>query len=257
MIQRTFAPEDLVVLPRLNAHQALALASALVAAAGHGSLPDFLHSMHNRLVERTNDLRAVLGPKVVASRPDQKAADFAEDNAVNALEEVMHGWGRLPDSVAGASELRAAHARLFGTGMSFLTLKYKEEWAQVEARLDMIQRESIDQLLASIGATPVLANLIAAHEAYGKAIGITATSIPVEDPKVRAALDTVVAALRAYVLRVAALADPEATSAADKDRNALVEKLLAPLQQWESDPIAAAATTPPAPPPATGTPAAK
>ena len=87
-------------------------------------------------------------------------------------------------------------------------------------------------LFKKLGGEGYLAHLEEAHEAYGRALHITAPkpeSAPTGD--VRAAFLTTLAALRDYAARVAAHADPDVPGSEE-----ISAALLAPLAAWESRP---------------------
>ncbi|MFS8069478.1 MAG: hypothetical protein ACMG6S_24200, partial [Byssovorax sp.] len=80
-----------------------------------------------------------------------------------------------------------------------------------------------------LGGAAFLANITEAQEAYGRALNIT---VPVEveaTGEVRARLVAALAAVRDYVNRVAAYAEPDVPGSDE-----LAEALLLPLSVWES-----------------------
>ncbi len=248
MTTRTFTPDDLVALPRLDANEAVALAASLgTAAAAEGPLPAALATPLARVTEAADALTRELGPASVSTgRPDLHLADRAEDNAVGALEEFLSAWARLPSDVEGAGVAANLHATLFGDGgLGFLKLKARAEWAQVEARLQQFDDRKLADALASLGGTPFLTHLRAVHERYGVAAGVTQVAQPVDAPKVRAAFDALSTAMRRYVVRVASSVDESSPRS-----EARAEALLKPITGWVGAPVVkASAPTPGGEPP--------
>ena len=248
MTTRSFTPDDLVVLPRLDANEAVALASSLATAAeAEGPLPAALTATLAKVTEAAAALTGELGPASVnTGRPDLGVADRAEDNAVGALEEFLSAWSRLPSDVEGAAVAVNLYATLFGdAGLGFLKLKARAEWAQVEARLKQFDHDrSLASNLASLGGTPFLTHLRAVHADYGVAAGVTQVAAPIDAPKVRAALDALTAAMRRYVVRVASSVDESSPRS-----EARAEALLKPITAWVSAPVAKTAAAPAKDPP--------
>jgi hypothetical protein len=84
-----------------------------------------------------------------------------------------------------------------------------------------------------------------AHKEYGEALGITAEGQDIATANIKEPLKDFTDALRAYVLAVAAHADPK-----DEASGELTDALLAPLYRWQSYvTVAASEPTPPGPAP--------
>ncbi|XXX73848.1 hypothetical protein WMF30_40000 [Sorangium sp. So ce134] len=160
-------------------------------------------------------------------------ADRIIDNAWSATFDWLAGWCKLPpERNPSLDEAKALFKLLYPDGLSFTRLPYKLEWKESKARLDAIRGARHDRTFKKLGGETFLAHMEEAHEAYGRALHITAPkpeSAPAGD--VRAAFLATLAALRDYAARVAAHADPDVPGSED-----VSAALLAPLAAWESRP---------------------
>jgi hypothetical protein len=164
------------------------------------------------------------------------------------MHDWLGGWGRL--TTPEADSANTIHGILFPTGLKFIRLPYRLEWAEADAKLTRITNEGYDIEIQKLGGQVILDQLKTVHKSYGEALGITAEG---QDTKLgfREPLTAFTKSLRAYVLAVAAHADPEDQPSID-----LTDALLAPLQNWQSYNTATAPQPePPAPvPPTPGAP---
>jgi hypothetical protein len=96
-------------------------------------------------------------------------------------------------------------------------------------RTDALTERKLAGVFEELNGSAFVTALKNAHEAYGKALGITKSKPQLSDPpEVRTALDAFAEALRSYVVQVVAFAyagGPKAKTA---------ETLLAPLADWRS-----------------------
>ncbi|WP_441292038.1 hypothetical protein ACSRUE_17885 [Sorangium sp. KYC3313] len=239
---RSFTSQDLVALPRLNAAESVVLATELITVADAREkrlkpkkLPEAIGRSKGRLVAAVAVLEALTRPQggdPVETKTKPKA-DRMLDNAWSATFDWLGGWCKLPPernpSLDDAKEL---FKLLYPDGLSFTRLPYKLEWKESKARLDAIRSARHDRTFKKLGGEGYLAHLEEAHEAYGRALHITAPkpeSAPTGD--VRAAFLATLAALRDYAARVAAHADPDVPGSEE-----VSAALLAPLAAWESRP---------------------
>ncbi|WP_437775887.1 hypothetical protein [Sorangium sp. So ce1097] len=239
---RSFTSQDLVALPRLNAAEAVVLATELITVADAKEkqlrpkkLPEAIGRSKGRLVAAIATLEALTRPQggdPVETRTKPKA-DRTLDNAYSGTFDWLGGWCKLPpERNPHLDEAKDLFNLLFPDGLSFTRLPYKLEWKESKARLDAIRGARHDRTFKKLGGEVFLAHLEEAHEAYGRALHITAPkpeSAPTGD--VRAAFLATLAALRDYATRVAAHADPDVPGS-----EAVSAALLAPLATWESRP---------------------
>jgi hypothetical protein len=119
------------------------------------------------------------------------------------------GAGRpsTPSATSPASS-KAIGERLFPTGLDFLTLQFLAEHAQSDKRIKIIEAEGLRPALDHLVGEVFMEELLAAHAAYGEALGITkakggdAKPAPALDEPLRALSQSVVA----YALQIVAFA---------------------------------------------------
>ncbi|TKC89020.1 hypothetical protein, partial [Polyangium fumosum] len=180
---RTFTPVDLVKLPLVDSHGAVALASAVEAgAAKYNDLPQ---NVVEAVVQIASD-RAVL-QQAIARTPGTvvtvKEADRRMDKVGGAFHDILVAWASLGEFLPQGKDARVVLDRLFPEGRSFVNLKVKEEWAAIETKLATVEREGLTGVIGGIGATPVLTLLKEVHTLYGQVIGTT--EAPEEAPELR------------------------------------------------------------------------
>jgi len=233
MTDRQYNATQLVALPRLKAHELLALARAIIAAAKkRGELPSAVAAALADLEEGAAALAAALGSRDRKAVTSVRDADRVEDNAVGALVDVCKAWQRLPREQF-PEEVAIAEACLAvvledGT-LGFLTYKPMVEHSEVQRRLDRMAAKGIDRDLRSIGLGPFVDHLLAAHVTYGDACGASAAITKEEPAAVGAAAAEATDSMREYVVSVVASVArkrPETQERADA--------LLEPLRAWVS-----------------------
>ena len=131
---------------------------------------------------------------------------------------------RHPQSTTAGSVLDDA----FKDGLEFLKIAPQDEWQEAEVRLAILEDKGYREAIAKLGGKPFLDELDFAHNAYGKALGITEVKPVVESPAIRDALDDLRHELRAYVLAVSSQVKRK-----EPATQALADRLLAPLIHWK------------------------
>ncbi|WP_437983065.1 hypothetical protein [Sorangium sp. So ce117] len=253
---RSFTSQDLVALPRLNAAESVVLATELITVADAREqqlkpkkLPDAIGRSKGRLAAAVATLEALTRPHGgdPAETKTKPKADRILDNAWSATFDWLGGWCKLSaERNPSLDEAKELFKLLYPDGLSFTRLPYKLEWKESKARLDAIRGARHDRTFKRLGGEGFLSHLEEAHEAYGRALHITAPkpeSAPTGD--VRAAFLATLAALRDYATRVAAHADPDVPGSEE-----VSAALLEPLAAWQSRPSGAnggAADVPEAP----------
>lgn len=230
-MKRSFAPVNLVALPRLDANSAAVLARSLESAAANAkkeallgeAIEAALHDVH----KDREALQQVLGTP--ATKVDIQSADRAEDAAVGALNDLLAAWARLAGHTVEGDLASTLRERLFDGGVGFINWESKEEWGVVETKLQTIAREGLDSELDKLGAGPMLAFLQKTHKHYGEVLGTTRAVKVVDTPAVREHFEALLDSLRVYVLAVSGSVQrrrPETQERADA--------LLLPLRGWVS-----------------------
>jgi hypothetical protein len=235
---RSYAPSDIVPLPRLGVSDAIALGATMVTRAhAAGPLPPLAASACTRMEDAYDDLRVAAQSRVLGA---ESSAARETDRVVDATWSATHqwclGWCRLPPLPRHIETLQVANTlrdRLFADGVKFTMLKFRVQWVESQTRLDIVENEDLAPLFARLGGTPLLEALKEAHDAYGKALGITAVGDDeVPTASLRDLLSVFLDALRRYVIQVSAHADQD-----DVEAQELADALLAPLMTWQSTPV--------------------
>lgn len=213
---RSFRPQDFIHLPPLGEAGTLTLVDELEAEAkATPKLPSAVYASLGRLLEACGELKKNIALRERAGSsadPRARAADRVLDDAWGAFQSWLLGWTRLPDRAhARVADAKRIYLALFPKGLQFLTLDFKDEWKESQARLDVIDRERFGEVVDGLGGSAFLVVLHKAHKAYGEALHITspehdgARSEEEEpDSRVRASLDATHMALREYIAQVAA-----------------------------------------------------
>ena len=129
------------------------------------------------------------------------------------------------------SELDLIFFRFVDLWSSFINLTFREEWTQSETRLNALDEGEFEPVVAKNGGAPLLANLRSAHARYGEVLGITSPVASEEGPEVREHFLKVIAAIKDYVVKAVAHADPEVPGS-----EALSESLIRPVVNWRDAP---------------------
>ena len=224
--------QDIITLPRLDASSADALVTELVTRARGRSLGASIASARKSLEDRQKELKDALTSRLTVERASDngrtRAADQALDAAFSATYDWLTGFSRLPETYEATKTAGRLLGTLFPEGLKFTQLPFKLQWAEADARLSLIAKDSsFEAAFTALGGGAFLENLKKAHKEYGDALGITTTRAA--DPSVPNLQEPLLAvrnAIRTYALRVLAHADEH-----DPE---LAEALLAPLATWES-----------------------
>ncbi len=231
-MNRELTAETMVHLPKLTASSAVALAEQLLttAAAEKGDgLPVLIERPRVRVEVALLGLRVELTPQETVDTQLAISADWTVDGAWRSLHDWTSALTGMPDgSFPEQEQLRSFKATVFKDGMTFINLSYREEWVQSEARLIATAEGGFEPVIEQLGGAPLLKNLKAAHARYGEVLGIRSAMKAEENPKIREKMTALLAAMKSYVLKVAAWADPE-----DAASETLSAALLLPLLKWK------------------------
>lgn len=243
---RTYDPQAIVDLPRLDAAAAAAVGTAVEAVAKEEKkLAPNVAAGRTRLDASVSGLKSVQAAGLgTAPEPLLGRAVRAETAAWSGTESWLRGLASMAGSPAAATAQKLLDA-LLPDGLLFVRLPAAQRWSESDARIQRIHKD-FEADFAALGGAVVLQHLRATHAATGAAAGITVAKDQPETPQVRAALNAVKASLRNYVLQVVANAAAEDTPAA----RALAAKLLAPITNYTAPESAKVAVQPVAPVPA-------
>ena len=240
-MSHSFSVYEFVQLPRLTApetsvliQELLTVAHAQEKATPGKKLPPPIERSYKRLISAHETLTSALRTQSIGSDADTQAkrkADQALDNAWGSLYDWLSGWCRLPaSSHANAQVAQELFTVLFSEKLSFLQLAYKLEWQESQSRLEAIEQGKHENTFKVLGGASFIKHLKEMHSTYGKVLGITSinedkTSNAEVGIQSTAARD----ALRDYIMRVNAYADPEEPGSQE-----LAQALLKPLTTWTS-----------------------
>ena len=232
---REFTYTNMARMPRLNGSAATALAKGVLSAAeavkGEG-LPLIIERPRGRLQTVTAALKAELEPENGLDSGVAVAADREEDRAWGSFSDWVEAMtGMQPGAYPELDEMQTLKSTLFGEGLRFLALSFREEWTQSETRLNIVADKGFEATINKLGGAPFLLALRNAHARYGDVLGITSPMKVEDSPEIKEKLAAVIDALRAYVVKVMAYADPE-----EPGSEALAETLLRPITQWRKTP---------------------
>ncbi len=225
---RSFTATAIVSLPRVDARDAIALASAVeAAAAGQQGVPAYVLSAVGQIAADRQVLQKAISAGPPAGTLTIKEADRVEDLAVTSLYALLVAWGRLEEFLPEAKGAQEVVDRLFKDGVSFVNSRVEKEWAIIDSKLKTIADEGLEAKIAAVGALPILHFLKQTHATYGAVIGTTDTAAdPVEIGKHREAL---LDSLRVYVMRASGLVERN-----QPETQALADALLRPIVEWRS-----------------------
>jgi hypothetical protein len=211
-------------LPVLDVPGAVSLGISLLTATD-ATLPEAVKEaavvVRNDVVELQSqwaDQRAAEQKPSADARP----ADIRVDRGWSAVGRRLEALQPLP--IPQAQRATVLYTGLFPTGLVFLTLPFKKEWAESEQRLKQIETQGLTEELNELVGDFVIDEVRAAHKNYGKVLGITdakeAETVPA---KVAEALRMLRNTMAVYCLQLvaAAYAKPNAVE--------LVRKALRPV----------------------------
>jgi hypothetical protein len=226
---------EVTSLPKLDALGAVALGrELLVAARAHGPLPATI----KRALERVSDAHAALVDATQAALPlaDRgtsvtRDADQKLDAAWGAVHGMLTAWVAIPGEPTAEVTLAERLLReLFPDGLRFLTLPFKQQWAESDRRLRRLAELRLRGPAKRLGIEQAVVGVEVCHARYGEVLGITAVvpPPPEEGPRVGECLGVFLNAARAYVLKVAAHEEPDEPKTA-----ATTDALLLPVMRWK------------------------
>jgi hypothetical protein len=227
--KREINSNKMVTLPLLNALTAVVLAEQLITIALQQALPLLVERALLRLKAAVEALKAQMQPREEADSKEKRLADRALDNAWRSLHQWLGALILMPSSSLPArDQLQALYDLLFYDGMLFINVSYREQWTETETRLKAIADGGYETVIAENGGAPLLAHLEDAQVKYGKVLGIRAPLDVKKSPAIRENYRVLLDAIRSYVVKAVAWADPE-----EPGSEALSESLIQPVVNWQ------------------------
>lgn len=160
--------------PQVSAAMSLALVQGLIAA---GKPVTTFKSAKLALarVRATGETLRTLHTATPPPKPESatKAADTTMDRAAKAVFDRLKSYTALDPVTEEAEDAARIQAILFPNGLELLNLKYREEWAEVDAIRERIRSQKLGPALATLIGSAFVDNLYRAHDAYGEALNLT------------------------------------------------------------------------------------
>jgi hypothetical protein len=198
-------PEPYVRSPRLAVDSGLSLAKKLMRVVP--SKPNAGVQQGAKLLAQSVTTLATAWHESGKARPLRNArpADLRLDRAWGAVHARLTAWTVFPPDDPDHETSTALADRLFPTGLDFLRLPFMAEHAQSERRVKIIENEALRADLDHLVGEAFMDELLAAHAAYGDALGITkATEAATPEPAIDEPLRMLSQAIVAYALQVVA-----------------------------------------------------
>jgi len=209
-----FNPQDYVHAPRLDVRSAVTVSIALLKCAP-ANLPPAGKKAVKRLRSSVAALQSAWAERDRLIKPaapvDPRTVDTRADTAWGGLYGRLDCLAWLPDA-ASPRVARAARLRdsLFPHGKTFLQLPYREEWAEVEKRLQRIDNEKLAKDIDDLAGPEFLVEIRAAHVAYTRVVQDALQGVNVDiTVELRKPLKKVCDALAAYTTQLVATVDPD------------------------------------------------
>ncbi len=158
-------------IPQTNIAGTIALIRAMLTAGKGVTLP-----AAKKALRRLRDTGEVLRRQHQAVLPTKmesmtRATDSALDRIWSAFAQRLAANIELGGT--DGAEAERLYALLFTKGLTFLRLRYPEQWAEGEAILGRIQSEGLETSLDHLVGAPFLREFRARQAAYGEVLGIT------------------------------------------------------------------------------------
>lgn len=234
---RHYAAHQIVSLPSVDAKEAMAFGTAVLAVAHEvmrgGGAPDLIAEAIRKMEGASTALGASLDGRLPPTEPVSalglREADHGEDAAWGGLYRFLQPIAHLPERFPQQAIAARILGIVFPDGLRFVTLPSPKEWTEAESRRQRMTKDGLDAQIEKLGGGPFIAWLKSAHAAYGVALGITEEkAADPQQPTMRSRRDELLDAVRSYVLKVSAFADSDDTAL-----RALSERLLRPIVEWE------------------------
>ncbi|AGP42382.1 hypothetical protein BE04_30080 [Sorangium cellulosum] len=222
-----FDPTPYLRPPKLDVRQAIALSVALLSALPReatGGMKRTARAMRKATLAM-NKAWSQRRRAAAAPRPASKAkADYRVDTAWAALKMRLDACAYLPSEAHPKAERAGEITKaLFPEGLEFLKLPMDLEWAESNSLLGRLDEdEALGKDVVEIAGPEYLAEVRAAHIAYGQALGITKAHETTGDvAALREPLRELVGSIGDYLLQVVASVDREAPETIEAARHSL------------------------------------
>lgn len=201
-----FQPAPYVTAPQINVASGVALAIALL-----NNVPpkpgDNARAAARELGAATRRVQAQWAKQKPTAKTDQRPFDNAADVSWGALSDRLGAQAALPsDRHPRAAQAATVLDALELRDLSWLKLKYNEQWAQAQRRLDRVASDDLRGAINALSGDGFLDEVEFAHKAYGEALGITSRHEHADDNVAMVEpLRALSAAIAEYGLQLSAL----------------------------------------------------
>lgn len=200
-------PEPYVRSPRVAVDSGLSLAKKLMRVVPSKPSPGVQQGAKLLALSVTSLETAWQASGKARPLRNARPADLRLDRGWAAVHARLTAWTIFPPDDPDHETSRALTERLFPTGLDFLRLPFLAEHAQSERRVKIIESEALRADLDHLVGEVFMDELLAAHAAYGEALGITkATLATTPEPAIDEPLRVLSQAIVAYALQVVAFA---------------------------------------------------
>lgn len=235
---------DYVRVPNVTVSLCVAMATELLTL-----VPEERDSAVEKAVVRLRTSLEALhghwGARGAEAEPEvsAKSADQRTDCAWGALHSRLQAWTWLPAEHPEPAQATQILRRLFPSGLTFLTLQYRAQWAEGDKRLRQIDQEQLGEQIDALVGPAFLAEVRVAQKLYGEALGIISPLPDAPSPvSLAGPLQELRRAIRHYALQVIARVD-------DNQPNSVEEalRILSPIASAREKRGAGAPTESPSP----------
>lgn len=216
-------------LPKLDVAGALSLAQIMlhrVPAAPPPPIKKAASLVEKAVAELKEKWKEQVGPH---ARNDVRPIARRIDRAWSSIRDRLVAYESLPEGSEDRVRAASIALVLFPDGLDFLTLPFVREHAESEKRIEVIDDRGLGKQLEILVGKRFLAELRAAQEAYGDALGINkVTAQPVPTVMVNDQLRALMEAISRYALQLLAFASHDA------DKHEAVAFALAPIDDFRA-----------------------
>ncbi len=203
---------DYVTVPGVNVKRGIALGISVVTAIPRGgSAP--VKDTGLRVRTSTVGLLQAWGVRQGRKSAGVHEADSRHDQAWGALRDGLKSAMALNKNPQRQQAAITVYDKLFSNGFAFLNYPFKEQWAESERLLQLIESAELEPAIdLACGGPDHMEELREAHEEYGVALNITEARDAEAEVNLRDELAQLRAAIADYALQVVAWSNQAAAN---------------------------------------------
>ncbi len=211
--------DDYTSLPPTNVALTLAMARGLLSRLDTNEIPAPGLPQVNAAASQLRDRAVQLQSAWIATDAERrKGAVQPLDTTLDSLWRGIHGIvsGQLELGLSRAPAAARLQQALYPEGLSFITKKFREQWAEGDKRLTKLENATLKEDLTNVCGADVLPALQARQNEYGAALGITSNEAADAKAGVLEPLRALRNSIRSYALKLMAAFDLEGEADAAK-----------------------------------------